>query len=118
MNFTPLTRKKPLRRYLVYFFIIISMCVLSSVAGFFLVGITCVILYVIGQWISMGIGALFGTQPWELITFFRDGAFVFELSPKAFLLMESLARWGGIVGGLLVGLYYSATLIKKARDNR
>lgn len=83
-----------------------------------LVGVVFVIICVISQWISMGTGLLFGSPPWEIMTFFRDGEFVFELTPDAFALMETLARWVGILGGAIFGIYVSSLLIRKIWGGR
>jgi hypothetical protein len=82
------------------------------------VGIAFVIICVISQWISMGIGLVFGSPPWEIMTFFRDGEFVFELVPDAFFLMETLSRWIGILGGAIFGIYVSSRVIKRIWSGR
>ncbi len=76
------------------------------------------IICVISQCISMGAGLIFGSHPWEIMTFFRDGEFVFELTPDAFALMETLSRWLGIIGGAIFGIYVSSLLIRKIWGGR
>lgn len=83
-----------------------------------MVGVAFVIICVISQWISMGAGLIFGSPPWEIVTFFRDGEFVFELVPDAFALMEILSRWIGILGGAIFGIYVSSLVIKKIWGGR
>ena len=110
-------RKKP-TRFIFYLPIIAVFSFIGAFIGMVLVCVVFVSICVLSQWISMGIGLISGSLPWEIMTFFRDGEFVFELTPDAFALMETLSRWVGILGGAIFGIYLSSLVIKKIWGGR
>ena len=96
--------KKPFK-ILFLFPVIIVIAILSSLIGMVTVAVTCVALSAILQLIGELFGLLSGSVPWHIITFFRDGEFVFELTKSAFSMINFLARWVGLVGGGVCGVW-------------
>ena len=73
--------KKPFK-ILFLFPVIIVIAILSSLIGMVTVAVTCVALSAILQLIGELFGLLSGSVPWHIITFYRDGEFVFELEAE------------------------------------
>jgi len=85
--------------------VIVVIAILSAIIGMVTVAVTFVLLSVLLQLLGELIGLLSESPPWHIITFFRDGQFVFELTESAFSAMNLLARWVGSVGGGAYGVW-------------
>ena len=90
--------------------------IISCLLGIILVAVVFVIVCVVVQWVSSGIG-IFAAPPWEVMTFFEDGRFIFEMSPPAFDLMNLTSRWLGAIGGGFYAIYIYNRFFKKKRVN-
>jgi len=96
--------KKPLKM-LFLLPVIVTAAVVSAIIGMVAVAVAFVALSALLQLLGGLIGLLSGSVPWHIITFFRDGRFVFELTESAFSTMNLLSRWVGLVGGGACGVY-------------
>jgi hypothetical protein len=96
--------KRPIHIIALFPFIVVT-AILSAIVGMVAVAAAFVIASALLQLLGELIGFLSGSVPWQIVIFFRDGIFVFELSESAFSAMNFLARWVGLVGGGVCGIY-------------
>ena len=106
--------KTPLKM-LFLFPVIIAIAILSALIGMVTVTVVFVAMSALLQLLGELIGLVAGSSPWHIITFFRDGHFVFELTESAFSVMNLLARWVGLVGGGACGVWLFLRRLRKKR---
>lgn len=95
--------------------VIVVIAILSALIGMVTMAAAFVVLSATLQLLGELIGLVSGPVPWHVITFFRDGRFVFEMSESAFSAMNFLARWVGLVGGGVCGVWLFARRLRKKR---
>lgn len=95
--------------------VIVAIAIFSALLGLVTAAVTFVVLSTLLQLLGELIGLVLGPVPWHIITFFEDERFVFEMSKSAFSAMNFLARWVGLVGGGVCGVWFFSRRLRKKR---